>query len=242
MRIALHPASSVGVRAGRLLLGERALETLGITGTPVHERDPRVVPIEDVAGYDVFVTDDDDLTIARAAVEEGVPVVTWVDGDGLNVADPEVPVLTGANLATGIGHALLARELGVSDDTEASLLAWTEPGSSLRSGEPVTFPDPVGARWGRIRRREGDHVDVVVPVPDEWAGVVVRITEPDRTRILGIADLAEHLEALALTAGAVAVAGGETPGGRVRPEDVADAYLLAGLRAGLDVASFTATP
>ena len=153
-----------------------------------------------------------------------------------------VSVLTGAHLATGIGRALLARELGVTDRTEASLLAWTEPGSSLRTGEPVTFPDPVGARWGRIRRRDGDHIDVVVPVPDDWAGVVVRVTERERTRILGVADLAEHLEALALTAGAVAVASGDAPGGRLRPEDIADTYVLAGLRAGLDVASFTATP
>jgi hypothetical protein len=97
----------------------------------------------------------------------------------------------------------------------------------------------VGARWGRVRFRNGTTTEVVVPVGDEWAGVVIRVTEDGATRILGIADLASHLEALSLAAGAVVMAAGSHQPGRVRPSDIADDYLLAALRAGLDIASFT---
>lgn len=237
MRIALHPSSEVGIKAGRLLLGERDLESIGVVGRPVSDPDPRVVAVDSPSGFDVFVTDDPDLSMVEDAIAAAVPVVTWVDAEELDVDQAAVPVLTGANLAAGIARALGVREsTGGSAET---LVAWTEPGSPLRSGEPVTFPDPVGARWGRLRRRSGSTSEVVVPLSDEWAGVVVRVSEDGITRILGIADLATHLEALALAAGAVTLAAGGLPPGRVRAGDVADRYVMAALRAGLDIASFT---
>jgi hypothetical protein len=58
------------------------------------------------------------------------------------------------------------------------------------------------------------------------------------TRVVGVADLAPHLEALALAAGALAVAGGAFPPGIASPDEGADAYLAAALQAGLDVAAF----
>jgi hypothetical protein len=238
MRIALHPTSEVGIKAGRLLLGERDLETLGILGHQVIDRDARVLRIDDYSDFDVLVTDDPDPGIAEEAIAAGVPVVTWVDDGRLDLANVEVAVMTGANLATGIAGALAARE--AAGEPGAILVAWTEPGKSLRTGEPVTFPDPVGARWGKVRDRHGTMTEVVVAVPDEWAGVVVKVTAEGTTRILGIADLAGHLESIALTAGAVTMAGGSHQPGRLVPGDVADDYLLAALRAGLDVASFTA--
>ena len=237
MKIALHPTSEVGIRAGKVLLGEANLERLGILNAPAAGIDPRVDPIEDVSGFDVLVTDDSDLDIARQAMATDVPVVTWADGDDLNLENVAVAVMTGANLANGIARALVAREL--AGRSLPAVVAWTEPGSPLRSGEPITFPDPVGARWGTVRSRTGSTTEVAVPLNEEWAGAVVHVTDNGTTRILGIADLAIHLEALALSAGAVTMAAGPNQPGRVLPSDVADEYLLAALRAGLDIASFT---
>ena len=227
------------MRTGRLLLGEAKLETLGIVGQPVSDRDPRLRRIDDLEGFDVVVTDDPELGIAGRAMASGVPIVAWVDGDDVAPESPSVPFMTGANLATGIAHALVAREMASIGQPTSALIAWTEPGTQLRSGEPVTFPDPVGARWGRIRYRHGITTEVVVPVAGEWAGAVVRVSDQQQNRILGIADLATHLEALALTAGAVTVASGPIQPGLVRPADYADEYLLAALRVGLEIASFT---
>lgn len=237
MRIALHPTSEVGIKAGRLLLGEQTLDTLGILDRPVDSREPRVRRITSLEGFDVAVTDDPYLGIAGDAIASGVPLVVWVDADALDTGKATAPVMTGANLSTGIARALVARE--AESQPTATLVAWTEPGKSLRTGEPITFPDPVGARWGKIRRRAGTTTEVVVPVPDDWAGVVVHATFDSTTRILGIADAADHLEALALAAGAVVMAGHSHPAGRLLPEAVANDYVLAALRAGLDIASFT---
>lgn len=237
MRVALHATSDVGLKAGRLLLGEEALETLGILDQPVDTREPRVRRITSLEGFDVAVTDDPYIGIASDALAAGIPLVVWVDGDGFDASAATVPVLTGANLATGIARALAARE--APSQPTATVVAWTEPGKPLRTGEPVTFPDPVGARWGKVRRRERTWTEVVVPLAGDWAGAVVRTTFDGTTRILGIADDATHLEALALLAGAVVLANGPHPAGRLIPEDLADAYVLAALRAGLDIASFT---
>ena len=86
------------------------------------------------------------------------------------------------------------------------------------------------------------HTEVAAPVPDEWAGVVVKTTSAAETRTLGIADLAVHLEAIALASGTVIAASGLVPSGTHYPEEFADDYLLAALRIGLDVASFTSVP
>ena len=56
------------MRTGQLLLGEAKLETLGIVGQPVSDRDPRLRRIDDLEGFDVVVTDDPELGIARRAI------------------------------------------------------------------------------------------------------------------------------------------------------------------------------
>jgi hypothetical protein len=57
------------------------------------------------------------------------------------------------------------------------------------------------------------------------------------TRIVGVADLAVHLEALAFAAGAMLVP--SCSPGAVRPADNAEIYLVNALDIGLDVAAHT---
>lgn len=242
MKIALDHTSEIGVRAGRLLLGEPDLDRLGVVRRDVKDRDTRLVRVDRVSGFDAVVTDDPESTILAEAVDAGVPGVLWADEDVSSVPSGTVPVLAGANLVTGIGRSLAKREAGVAGPAAEVLLAWTEPGKPRRSGEPVTFPDPVGARWGTRRRMTNRRTEVAAPVPDEWAGVVVKTTSAAETRTLGIADLAVHLEAIALASGAVMAASGLVPSGTHYPEEFPDDYLLAALRIGLDVASFTSVP
>lgn len=236
MRIALDHTSEIGVRAGRLLLGEPDLEMLGIIRRDVKDRDRRLNRVDTVTDFDAVVTDDPDSTILAEALEAGIPCVLWADTVDTAIDASEATVLTGSNLVSGIGRSLAERE--AADDTQI-LFAWTEPGKPIRSGEPVSFPAPVGPRWGTRRGMTNRRLDVAAPVPDEWAGIVVRSTTNAEVRTFGIADLATHLEAIALASGAVVAALGLVPVGIHGPEESADSYLAAALRIGLDIAAFT---
>jgi hypothetical protein len=122
------------------------------------------------------------------------------------------------------------------------VIAWTEEGKPVRRGDPVAFPDPVGARWGKRRRSAGTTTRIAVPVDSDWAGatatVVGRTDDGRETRIVGVADQVRHLEALALAAGAVAAIATDLTG-VIRPSDIAEEYLAAALRMGLGVATYT---
>ena len=69
----------------------------------------------------------------------------------------------------------------------------------------------------------------------------VTLATPDgvATRIVGVADLAVHLEALALAGAAIAI-GAYASGGQT-PAVAADRYLDTLIAAGLDVATHTMT-
>jgi hypothetical protein len=58
-------------------------------------------------------------------------------------------------------------------------------------------------------------------------------------QIVGVADQGTHLAAIALAAGAIAVAEGAYPPGVHYPAVAAEAYLAVTLRIGLGVASHT---
>ncbi|MEN8112820.1 MAG: hypothetical protein ABFS21_00415 [Actinomycetota bacterium] len=239
MRIGLDHTSEIGIRAGRLLLGEPDLELLGVLRRDTKDPDPRLRRIDDLVGLDAVVTDDPGSAVLEEALEQGTPAVLWAESTGPASPTAGAPVLVGANLVTGIGRSLVAREEEIAGDAAGVLFAWTEPGKPLRHGEAITFPDPVGARWGVRRSMTNSRLEVAAPVPDEWAGIIVRTSEEDVTRTVGIADLATHLEGIALAAGAVVAATGCIPAGRHEPAFCADDYLLAALRIGLDIASFT---
>ena len=239
MKIALDHTSEIGVRAGRLLMGEDDLDLLGVLRRDVKDRSPRIRRADDLTGFDAVVTDDPSSTILDEAIAAGVPCVLWADSSDRRTDTSESPVLFGSNFVTGIGRSLATREEETADPDAQILFAWTEPGKPLRHGEPLTFPEPVGARWGTRRRMTNRRLDVAAPVPDEWAGVVVRSTTDETTHILGIADLATHLEAIALASGAVLAASGLVSAGAHQPDETADDYLRLALRIGLDIASFT---
>ena len=79
MRIALDHTSEIGIRAGRLLLGEPSLDELGIVRRDVKDRDTRLVRVDRVTEFDAVVTDDPQSTILAEAFGAGVPCVLWAD-------------------------------------------------------------------------------------------------------------------------------------------------------------------
>jgi hypothetical protein len=245
MRVALQPMTNVGVRAGRILLAEPSLQLLGFIERRFEDPDPRIRSIDSVDGYDVVVTDSLEYQpIVDRAVDAGIHCVVWMDADDLETSDgfENTTLLVGSNLATGLALSLGESEAATLPGGTTELIAWTEPGRPLRSGEAIAFPDPVGARWGQVRSGDEPTLRVAVPVEGDWAGTLARVTDGTTTRIVGVADHAQHLEAIALAAGAVAVASGSFEPGLARPSQAGSDYLSAALGVGLDVASFSAGP
>ncbi len=258
MRIALHADGDVGTRTGRILLAEPELVALGVYGHRGGGADRRTMRIETLAGYDPLVTDaPDGRSFATVAAEEGVSCVLAgtprIDRRlAKRFLDRGLTLLVGADLAGGIAEVLAAHEMAAIDRETAVRIAWTVPGRPLRRGEAIPFPDPVGPRWadrvGRTsRRRKRDEGPAIsryrAPLTGDWAGAVVRVRGEQHGRaveqIVGVADHAAHLDAIALAAGAIAVAEGAFPPGVHRPAVAAGAYLGTALRIGLGVATHT---
>ncbi|MDX1692091.1 MAG: hypothetical protein R3290_13815, partial [Acidimicrobiia bacterium] len=212
----------------------------------------KTMAIRSLEGFDVLVTDDpgDAGSFARIAAEEGIACVLAAEphlDDDVAAAFEDRPLVMGADLPA-IAECLAAHEIARGGADLQLMVAWTAEGSPVRSGEAIPFPDPVGARWGRVTD-EGPTgripiTRVVCPVDDEWAGAMARVTSADRegvqTRVVGVADLGVHLRAIALAAAAIGVAGDRVfEPGVVRPVDAAEDYLRIALAIGMDVASFT---
>lgn len=249
MRIALQNTSDIGIRAGRILLAEPELQVLGLLDRRVEEPDPRIRATETVDGYAVVMTDSTEYRpIVERAAEAGIHCVIWVDGDDPDNLDyledlegfEGTTLLLGSNLANGLAPSLADHEAATLPGATTDLIAWTEPGKPLRSGEAIAFPDPVGARWGHVRSDNGTTRRVAVPVEGDWAATLARVSDDTTTRIVGVSDHAQHLEAISFAAGAMAVASGAYDPGIARPSDAAADYLFAALGVGLDVASFSA--
>jgi hypothetical protein len=251
VRLALHPTSEIGHRAGRILLAEAGLEALGIyghRGTGTEER--RATAITSLAGYAVLASDDTvaPLDLARIAVEDRLSCVLAADTDPPpdlveRFAARGVTLLLAASLP-GLAEALAHRAAGSRSEPGALLLAWTRPGKPGGREVAVPFPAPVGARWGTpVAARAGDAATttrVEVPLEGPWAGALARMTTGARRRrqerLVAVADDRRHLEAIALAAGALLLARGDTPPGACRPGAVAAEYLGICLAVGLEVA------
>ncbi|MBI5156607.1 MAG: hypothetical protein HZA58_01190 [Acidimicrobiia bacterium] len=242
MRIALNAVGEVGTRTGLVLLAERSLAALGIYGGGHLGSDRRAIRITGLAGYDVFVTDDpESAPLAAIAVEDGLSCVVTTSVPAAiagRFAAAGLTLLTNADVR-GLAATLAAHETAGLEGVVRVAAAWTVPGKALRRGVGVGLPDPVGARWGRTV--EGG---TEVPIAGTWAGAAVTVSGTlggrPTERLIGVADQRDHLEALALAAGAIAVASGSYGPGVHVPSDDAAAYLGAALGAGLGVAAYTA--
>ena len=82
MRLALHPTTEAGHRAGRILLSEPDLEALGIYGNRSRgTEDRRSMAITELPGFPVLISDDRTapLDLAAIAVEDGLSCVLAAD-------------------------------------------------------------------------------------------------------------------------------------------------------------------
>jgi hypothetical protein len=248
MRLALHQSGEVANRAGRILLSERSLTGLGLIDKHPTEPDDRLEYVEVLATYDALMTDtpspDEQI---EAALTAGISCVVWDDAEdaatkyGDAFAAAGLSLLTGCNLGSGLAPSLTAHEVAGAGTILEVTTAWTEPGTPRRRGEPIPFPDPVGSRWAEPRQTAYTDRAYVARTTGEWAAAMARVTGATDagvvTRIVGVADLAVHLEAIALATGAMVI--GEYAPGANRPADEAEAYLSRALNAGLDVAAHT---
>ena len=246
MRIALHAAGEVGRRAGRILLAEKDLIALGMYGQTGGTEDRRTMAIRSLTGYDPLITDAHDArSFALIAAEEGMSCVVAAEPRvdrrmARHFLDAGATLLVGAALGGGIAETLAAHERARTDRDRAVTIAWTTEGRPTRRGEAIPFPDPLGPRWGSLsgrshRRRKTPGIPVTrltAPVDGEWAGAIVRVSG-ERVgipveQIVGVADHGDHLAAIALAAGAIAVAEGAYPPGVHRPAVASEAYLSPG--------------
>lgn len=248
MRIALNAIGEVGVRAGRILTAERDLAALGLYGDSTsigHDR--RTIVISSLDGFDLLVSDDaeEGSGLARLAADDGISCALPGDVSSdvrARFEESDSSVLITNCSIEGLAETLAVHEAARADDVAETVVAWTEEGKPVRTGEPVAFPEPVGARWGKRRRSAGTTTRIAVPVDSEWAGaaatVVGRGPSGLERRIVGVADQVRHLEAIALAAGAVAAAQTDLTG-VITPKDLAEDYLAAALRMGLGIAAYT---
>jgi len=252
MRLALHPTTEIGHRAGRILLGEPDLEALGIYGHRSRDtEDRRSMAITDLAGFALLISDDATapLDLAAIAVEDGLSCVLAADADPPSVladrfARQGLILLLNASPA-GLAGALRFHEAVGAETKQEVLVAWTTEGKPLRRGEAVPFPDPLGARWGRrlpgAPGRDPAVVHIEVPVEGPWGGALARVAgRKGIHRLVAVADDRHHLAALALAAGALLLARGGPGPGVFRPADAAAAYLQAAGHLGLELAGFEA--
>jgi len=248
MRLALHQSGEVATRAGRILLAERSLTAIGLVEKHPTEKDDRLEHVEVLATYDALVTDDEHPEEQiESALGAGINCVVWGDADGAHdkygdaFTDAGLRLLTGSNLGSGIAPSLTAHEVAGAGTVLDVTTAWTEPGSPRRRGEAMPFPEPIGSRWAEPRETAYTDRAYVARVSGDWAGAMARVTAATGagvvTRIVGVADLAVHLEALALATGAMVFAA--YPVGPSRPADLAEEYLSRALDTGLDVAAHT---
>lgn len=219
-----------------MILAEADLSVLGVLDRTPATPDARLRRADDLTGFDVLMGDgqEDAAATAGRAAEAGISCVLWTEDDIEWQGDRTLVV--GANLGSGIAPALASHQAAMAADGEPLTIAWTEPGRPLRSGVAVPFPDPVGSLWAEDRSN-GDARRLAAPVAGGWAGALVMVGDPRRpSRVVGVADDARHLEAMALAAATVTVARGRYPTGVVTVEAAAEDFLLAAIAMGLEVA------
>jgi len=259
VRVGFHITGAVADRAARLTLGERSLEVLALWKTPgIKPADPRVRVLDQLDDVTVLVTDAPEPTeVLEAALAARVGCVITAELLTTRGLEDEfrqagLPLLLGANLSAGIAAALAGHRAGRAGEPLEIMVAWTRPGNPHRSGESIPFPAPVNARWARPdRESQWPDPGVVTrrfeaPVDGSWAAAMTRVAEADidglRTDMLGVADDATHLDAIALATAAALVGRGELPGGPHWVSEVPLAFMETALAIGLEVATYHPAP
>ncbi|NNC90991.1 MAG: hypothetical protein HKN80_00725 [Acidimicrobiia bacterium] len=249
----MHPIGEVGRRALRILQSEPAITEAaawGVTETPQRTR-----VVEDLEGAAVVVTDHGEPDeLAAACLDAGAALVTidtWGAEPAAAFADAGLSLVVGANLETGIAASLALQEAALMDTPLEVRLAWTVRGRARRRGEAIPFPDPVGSLWAREvdpRGWTGHNIPVKAfeaPVDGEWAGAMARVSgaldDGVQRTIVGAADHAQYLAAIALAAAAIPAGQHAYGPGRQWASAAPTAYLDRALAAGLDVAAFHET-
>lgn len=243
MRIALSASTPVGARVGRILQAERDLEALGLWRFEAAlKAGRRTIRTDSPAGYDVAVIEELSEEAFAEAVDARIPIVTPQRVEDASLARRAAAAGTfiahRCDLAGGIAEVLAAHESSRSGSARSTMVAWTFEGRPLSSGEAIPFPGPVGAKWGRPVTDRSDAYEA--PVVGRWGAAMARVESGGAERILGAADLAEHLAAIALAAAAVTVARGVEGLGLVEPPQFAEEHLAAALKMGLEVAAYSA--
>ena len=242
MRIALHVEAELGVRTGRVLLAEAEVE-VGLFDDDATNL--RVQQVDAITDWDVLLVDELTITsrvIVEQAMEAGLPVVLGEERPAFD--DSPSPMVVGAKTGARLAMALAESQRDL--DVMEAQLAWTESGTPLGDGVAVTFPDPVGALWA-------DTADVpdgsmparglVAPTKGDFRAVVARVTcatdSGVEQRILGVADDAKFMDAVAMgAAGLTAAKGGYKPG-IGGPGDTDGIFLRQLEESGLHIARFT---
>ncbi|MEN8237753.1 MAG: hypothetical protein ABFR53_00995 [Actinomycetota bacterium] len=206
MRIALDGTDEIAARTARVLFAEASVSHIGFMQSGMPLLGKRTADVGDLDTYDVIVstgeTPASDL-VALASVG-GVPLVLWHDEPGLHRGSSTVPVVVSANVGSALAPALTHHPSAAVTNSDTVTIAWTEPGKPFRTGEAITFPDPVGPVWAR-ERASGRFV---ARTSQNWSGAVVTVQGPDGDRIVGVSDHGAHLEALTLAAVALLTAEG----------------------------------
>ena len=206
VRVLVDATTDIGQRAARVMLAESSMSHVGLWDAPEAVANARSGPATDIEGYDVAISDRSDHIgdlQARCSVA-GIPLVLWGDAPEIAPGGAAIPIVIGANVGSGLAESLVHHpSASLSSDDEVQI-SWTEPGTPLRNGTPVAFPDPVGMSW--TKQRSPDRF--VAFRDDEWAGAVVRLEGQAGERIIGVADQGAHLEALVLSATALCVIDG----------------------------------
>lgn len=252
MKIALEATGTIGSRAARVLLAERSVEAIGLIGRRSTSGDPRVSTITNLAGWDVLASDDPERIERRyqQASDHGIPFVIPT-GETLISRDPDIPFIVGANHSSGLAACLAANECTRHDTPMEVSIGWTEPGSPLRRGHPLVFPQPIGNLWADEAKTLWPDAPsgtqfLAAPVESPWSGLVVKVTaataEGVEVRTLGVADDSNFLAGIALAAAVITAGSNAYLTGISYPTAAFGAYLDAALRAGLEVATFIERP
>lgn len=193
-----------------------------------------MVRTKNLASVDVVVADGTTplvSLIGRASVA-GVPLVVWSDAPESDLGPSSFPVIVGANVGSALAEALVTHPSLQPDDSDFVQVAWTESGEPLTRGTAIPFPEPVGMAWAEERSAGR----FVAYRNDDWGAASAIVEDSAGRRIVGVADLVPHLEAITLVAVAFAAANASFDAGIQRASNAAEAVLTEVRNLELDLA------